>query len=161
MFFRCTQARVNRTSQISSAAIIHDSLVQMEDYLVANITDPKSGDRAASKTAFVMTTWPERRQLYPHIIIAQMNGGGRRAGANSFMFITELIFDIDVMSTSTELTDALMDQVLNKMRTGIQSFVDYGMHFMKLLGGPRPVPVTTNPRVHRKRIQYSFTVFVS
>lgn len=157
-----TQARVNRTSQIGSATIIHDSLAKIYDYLTANLTDPKAADRAseASNTDFVMMTWPELRQYYPHITIGQMAGNGRRAGGNSTMFITELIFDIDVLSLSEGQCDLLSDQVLDKMRTGIQTFVDYGMHFMKLLGGPRPIPVTTNSQVHRKKVQYSFTVFV-
>ena len=162
MFLRYTQARVNRTSQIGSATIVHDSLAKIYDYLTANLTDPKAAKRASESpnTQFVMITWPELRQYYPHILIAQTTGGGHRAGSNSTMFITELIFDIDVLSLSEGQCDLLSDQVLDKMRTGIQGFVDYGMHFMKLLGGPRPVPIPVNPQVHRKKIQYSFRVFV-
>ena len=144
---------------IGSATIIHDSLAKIYDYLTANLTDPKAGTRA-SGTDFVMMTWPEKRQDYPHVTIAQMAGNGRRAGSNSTMFITELVFDIDVLSKNMEYMDTVMDQVLDKMRTGLQDFVDYGLHFMKLLGGPRPVPVTTDSQVHRKKVQYGFTVFV-
>lgn len=150
---------MNRTSQIGSATIIHDSLAKIYDYLTANLIDPEAGSRP-SNTDFVMMTWPEERQYYPHVTIAQTTGGGKRAGANSLMFITELIFDIDILSTKEETTDKVSDQVLDKMRLGIPTFVAYGMNFMRQLGGPRPIPMPVNPQVHRKKVQYSFRVFV-
>lgn len=135
-------------------------MIKVRDYLRTNLTDPISGTRA-SDTRFVVTTYPERKAEYPHVIVYQVDGDGHRVGGNATMFRYTLLISIDVQSKSTKQLDEICDDVLNQMRQGLQTFHDYGMIAMRLPSFPRWNPMPEGTQVHRKSMEYAFYVYVS
>jgi len=143
---------------IDTTKIIHDTVIFVRDFLRNNLTDPKSATRPAD-AKFVLTNYPSRKVYYPHVIVYQLSGTGERLGGNSFIFKYPIRIAIDVLSLSVKECDDISDEILHKIRSNLDQFINFGLH-----SGFFPVfrynPMPDKENVHRKSLELEFTVFV-
>lgn len=141
--------------------VINNTVIKVHDILTANITDPKSAQRAsqAPDSAFVITQYPETPVFYPHIVVYGVGGRGDRLCGNADMFEFDILLSVDVFSKSTAELDMLCDKVLKQIRLNLPSFRSFGMNAVGIPVMFRPSPMTTKG-VHQKGAEYSFLVYV-
>lgn len=94
--------------------LIRDILFYLKNDFDSNITDPISATRA-SKSKFIMTSFPERQVQYPLITLELANYEATRAGMSSTNMDIQLTIEIRIWSLSVAQSDQLAQNILDRL----------------------------------------------
>jgi hypothetical protein len=100
---------------VSHQTIVHDTISFLRDKLASNITDPNSAQHTGNNK-FVMTSYPDRKTIYPVIIIDVTNFSDQPVGLGSENRITTIEFQIDIWGRTAQERDTLQDAVYHFLR---------------------------------------------
>ena len=138
----------------------------IRDDLLSNITDPISASRP-SNSRFVMTSYPERKVVYPLITIRHEGPVNiQRMGMRSLQQWTQIILEVRIWARNEKEKDELTEQTLNRLRSiqfGANSTSDTEeLHDYLLLSATPVDEINEQGRVGVKsmvlRVQYLFVL---
>lgn len=102
---------------VSSATLIHDATLFFRD-LLEGVSDPLTNRSTINpKSAFILSSYPDRPVLYPVITVVCDNSSGKRLGMNTEEMMFSLSFEIRVWARNQKEKDQLADAVIDKLRT--------------------------------------------
>lgn len=145
-------------SAIKPEAPIHTSVMLLRDYLRKNLTDPLAGSRGEE---YVYTNYPSRDVEYPHVIIYQTGGNGRRAGGNAWIFDFFMGYTIDTLHKNVADLDEITDDLIKTLIAGMPAFHDLGFQRPEFLALGRWNPMPGVVGVHRKTTELTFHMHIS
>ena len=96
------------------STLFRDLLFFLKGRIVANITDPLSGNRGSS-SKFVMTSFPEREVKYPLITLEITNTSESRAGMQTTAMDVLLTVEIRVWTKSVAQSDKFAQEILDDL----------------------------------------------
>lgn len=100
---------------INNQSIIEDITKRLKNLIASGITDPISSTRTGS-SAFVMTSFPEKRAEYPMITLRINLGASEHLGMQSEGKLIPVLLFIDVWSKNVGMKDWLAGSVFNVLR---------------------------------------------
>jgi len=124
---------------ITSENTLSDTIKFVRDFLRSNITDPIKLSRPV-KEKFVMTSYPNRKTIYPLITVRGRIEGSTKLGQQSEQQLTNIVIEVRIWSRNEKEKNDLFGEVSNKMlknqhptatantSTNVQLF-DFGINF--------------------------------
>lgn len=116
---------------VSKDSIIKDILYFIKNDLDNNITDPITGNRS-SKSAFVMTSYPQRPVQYPIITLKVTNIEALRSGMQTTAQDITINIEIRVWARNQKEKDEISTDVFNRLSdiqfTSSTGSVDNNLH---------------------------------
>jgi len=95
---------------------IADVLFFIKTDLLANITDPKTGNRTGN-SKFVATSYPKENVIYPMITLKVTNRESSRAGMQTTAMDITVPIEVRVWALNQKDKDGISDKVFNRLRT--------------------------------------------
>jgi len=100
---------------VESGTFIRDILFFIKNDLSNNITDPISSSRN-SQSKFVMTSYPQRKVVYPLITVKLINQSATRAGMQNVAMDVVAVIEIRVWGRNQKEKDELANDCFKRLR---------------------------------------------
>jgi hypothetical protein len=142
---------------VSSATLLHDSVVYFRDLLLNNVTDPKTSQRP-SGYKFCMTSFPERRVFYPIVTVGAELSPDYNLGMRSENSMITVNITVRIYSKSTKERDELADAVYDFLRgyqLGTSETIDTGLYNFRLVN-MTPMDEPGPDGIHQMIIEFRY-----
>jgi Tfp pilus assembly PilM family ATPase len=100
---------------VSSVTFIRDILNFIKSDLTSNITDPLATSRT-NESKFVMTSYPQRKAIYPIITIKLVNQKANRAGMQTTAMDVTITLEIRVWARNQIEKDDISNKIYKRLR---------------------------------------------
>ena len=147
---------------VEAGSIVSNVTLKIRALLASGLTDPISSSRP-NGSYLVNTSWPEKNQIYPIVVIdVKMQNATRMGAYNSYSMEVPIQAKISTFANSRSGADLMGGEIFNILRNSQFSGAsthDFGLHDFQLTN-EFPIDEPGRFGIHRQVQTYSYLVVI-